>query len=99
MGAHLRGPEDSWRFARRLQEQWIDRPFSPVALLLAGCQPSASAAPSTTPEVVIAPTSVSRSSEASPGNRVTPALLGRPGEVWGAESGVDRLVVIRYAPE
>ncbi len=26
-------------------------------------------------------------------------LLGRPGEVWGAESGVDRLVVIRYAPE
>jgi virginiamycin B lyase len=23
-------------------------------------------------------------------------LLGRPGEVWGAESGLDRLVVIRY---
>ena len=22
-------------------------------------------------------------------------LLGRPGEVWGAESGLDRLVVIR----
>ena len=22
-------------------------------------------------------------------------LLGRPGEVWGAESGVDRLVVVR----
>jgi virginiamycin B lyase len=22
-------------------------------------------------------------------------LLGRPGEVWGAESGTDRLVVIR----
>ncbi len=22
-------------------------------------------------------------------------LLGRPGEIWGAESGVDRLVVIR----
>jgi streptogramin lyase len=22
-------------------------------------------------------------------------LLGRPGEVWGAESGVDKLVVIR----
>jgi virginiamycin B lyase len=22
-------------------------------------------------------------------------ILGRPGEVWGAESGVDRLVVIR----
>lgn len=25
-------------------------------------------------------------------------MLGRPGEAWGAESGVDRLVVIRYAP-
>jgi virginiamycin B lyase len=24
-------------------------------------------------------------------------LLGRPGEVWGAESGVDKLVVIRFA--
>lgn len=24
-------------------------------------------------------------------------LLGRPGEVWGAESGVDKLVVVRYA--
>lgn len=23
-------------------------------------------------------------------------LLGRPGEVWGAESGADKLVVIRY---
>jgi len=23
-------------------------------------------------------------------------LLGRPGEVWGAESGADQLVVIRY---
>jgi virginiamycin B lyase len=22
-------------------------------------------------------------------------LLGRPGEVWGAESGVDKLVVVR----
>jgi virginiamycin B lyase len=22
-------------------------------------------------------------------------LLGRPGEVWGAESGTDRLVVVR----
>jgi virginiamycin B lyase len=22
-------------------------------------------------------------------------LLGRPGEVWGAESGADRLVVVR----
>jgi virginiamycin B lyase len=22
-------------------------------------------------------------------------LLGRPGEVWGAESGVDRLVVVK----
>ena len=25
-------------------------------------------------------------------------LLGRPGEVWGAESAADRLIVIRYAP-
>lgn len=25
-------------------------------------------------------------------------LAGRPGEVWGAESGNDRLVVVRYAP-
>ncbi len=25
-------------------------------------------------------------------------ILGRPGEVWGAESGVDKLVVIRTAP-
>ncbi len=24
-------------------------------------------------------------------------ILGRPGEVWGAESGVDKLVVVRYA--
>ena len=23
-------------------------------------------------------------------------MLGRPGEAWGAESGTDRLVVIRY---
>jgi virginiamycin B lyase len=23
-------------------------------------------------------------------------LLGRPGEVWGAESAADRLVVVRY---
>jgi virginiamycin B lyase len=23
-------------------------------------------------------------------------MLGRPGELWGAESGTDRLVVIRY---
>jgi virginiamycin B lyase len=23
-------------------------------------------------------------------------MLGRPGEAWGGESGVDRLVVIRY---
>jgi virginiamycin B lyase len=23
-------------------------------------------------------------------------LLGRPGEVWGAESGADKLVVARY---
>ena len=26
-------------------------------------------------------------------------MLGRPGEVWGAESGADRLVVIRHATE
>jgi streptogramin lyase len=26
-------------------------------------------------------------------------MLGRPGEVWGAESGLDRLVVIRYRHE
>jgi virginiamycin B lyase len=26
-------------------------------------------------------------------------LLGRPGEVWGAESAADRLVVVRYAPQ
>jgi len=25
-------------------------------------------------------------------------LLGRPGELWGAESAADRLVVVRYAP-
>ena len=25
-------------------------------------------------------------------------ILGRPGEVWGAESGVDKLVVIRTSP-
>jgi len=30
----------------------------------------------------------------SPGANVR-QLLGRPGEVWGAESGVDRLVVLR----
>jgi virginiamycin B lyase len=24
-------------------------------------------------------------------------ILGRPGEVWGAESGVDKLVVIRFS--
>jgi virginiamycin B lyase len=23
-------------------------------------------------------------------------MLGRPGEAWGAESGTDRLVVVRY---
>ena len=25
-------------------------------------------------------------------------LLGRPGEVWGAESAADRVIVIRYGP-
>jgi len=30
----------------------------------------------------------------SPGN--VRQLLGRPGEVWGAESAADRLVVVRY---
>ena len=36
-----------------------------------------------------------------PSNRANAAvrqMLGRPGEAWGAESGVDRLVVVRYAP-
>lgn len=33
----------------------------------------------------------------SPGARVR-QLLGRPGEVWGAESGADRLVVLRTVP-
>jgi virginiamycin B lyase len=31
----------------------------------------------------------------APGNAAVRQLLGRPGEVWGAESGADRLVVIR----
>jgi len=26
-------------------------------------------------------------------------LLGRPGEVWGAESGADKLIVVRAAPD
>ena len=33
----------------------------------------------------------------SPGARVR-QLLGRPGEVWGAESGTDKLVVVRERP-
>ena len=32
----------------------------------------------------------------TPGN--VRQLLGRPGEVWGAESGADKLVVIRTGP-
>jgi streptogramin lyase len=28
--------------------------------------------------------------------RLPAVLLGRKGEVWGAESGTDRLVVIRF---
>jgi virginiamycin B lyase len=31
----------------------------------------------------------------SPGAAVR-QLLGRPGELWGAESGTDKLVVVRY---
>jgi virginiamycin B lyase len=31
-------------------------------------------------------------------NAAVRQILGRPGEVWGAESGTDRLVVIRTAP-
>jgi virginiamycin B lyase len=31
-------------------------------------------------------------------NAAVRQMLGRPGEAWGAESGVDRLVVVRYAP-
>jgi virginiamycin B lyase len=30
------------------------------------------------------------------GNASVRQILGRPGEVWGAESGADKLVVIRY---
>ena len=33
------------------------------------------------------------------GNAAVRQMLGRPGEVWGAESGLDRLVVIRYRNE
>jgi virginiamycin B lyase len=33
----------------------------------------------------------------SPGARVR-QLLGRPGEVWGAESGTDKLVVVQDRP-
>ncbi|MGH6948184.1 MAG: hypothetical protein ACREDZ_12715, partial [Kiloniellales bacterium] len=43
----------------------------------------------------------SRSFRSFPSNRAGAAvrqLLGRPGEVWGAESGTDRLVVIQNGP-
>ena len=32
-------------------------------------------------------------------NAAVRQMLGREGEVWGAESGLDRLLVIRYRPE
>jgi virginiamycin B lyase len=31
-------------------------------------------------------------------NAAVRQMLGRPGEAWGAESGIDRLIVFRYAP-
>lgn len=37
------------------------------------------------------------SSTSSPAN--VRQLLGRPGEVWGAESAADKLIVVRYGPE
>ena len=36
--------------------------------------------------------------ESTRSNAAVRQMLGRPGEAWGAESGVDRLVVVRYAP-
>jgi len=32
-------------------------------------------------------------------NAAVRQILGRPGEIWGAESAVDKLVVIRTAPQ
>ena len=32
-------------------------------------------------------------------NAAVRQILGRPGEVWGAESGVDKIVVIRTDPQ
>jgi virginiamycin B lyase len=31
-------------------------------------------------------------------NAAVRQILGRPGEIWGAESGVDKILVIRTAP-
>ena len=42
---------------------------------------------------------VTEAFESFPSDRANAAvrqMLGRPGEVWGAESGLDRLVVVRY---
>jgi virginiamycin B lyase len=36
--------------------------------------------------------------ESDRSNAAVRQMLGVPGEAWGAESGVDRLVVVRYAP-
>ena len=37
--------------------------------------------------------------ESNRANAAVRQMLGRPGEAWGAESGVDRLVVFRYATD
>ena len=37
--------------------------------------------------------------ESDRANAAVRQMLGRPGEAWGAESGADRLVVFRYAPD
>lgn len=37
--------------------------------------------------------------ESNRANAAVRQMLGRPGEAWGAESGVDRLVVIRYGTD
>jgi virginiamycin B lyase len=39
-----------------------------------------------------------RSFDSDRANAAVRQMLGVPGEAWGAESGVDRIVVIRYAP-
>ena len=37
--------------------------------------------------------------ESNRANAAVRQMLGRPGEAWGAESGVDRLVVVRYGTD